>query len=104
MSAYGLFTVKEMSKIACKYSEIVIVPQEAMQDPLETEEFTTLDGIRCKAKRICCWDNSDGRYDEEIEEICQRLWKVGYGMLRSTFIARLGKVGSQWHMIKLAKV
>lgn len=62
-----------------------------------------MDGQVCTAKFIMGLDNSDGRFEEEMNDLCMRTWNVPFSTIRSMWIGRIGSVGNMWHLVELHK-
>ena len=92
-----------MRPILCKYSEIVILPGDALGIPLE-QDYYTADGVRVRVEFQTTWNNVDGDYDTEIDNECNRYFECSFQRIRSLWIGRIGKVGNWWHKIKLVKI
>lgn len=93
-------------KINCKFSDIVIVPYEALDidSARYSNIFVTNDGVSVEASFQTVWKNTDGRYDDEIDDACIKHWDLPFKTIRSIFISRLGSVGDVWYLIKLKKI
>lgn len=86
-------------RINCKFAEYVLAPANAIP-PGDVE---TKDGIACKVKFLTTWNNTDKRYDEELEKVCQERYGCSFSTIRSVWISRLGRVNDIWHLIRLSK-
>lgn len=64
----------------------------------------TADGVACEVKPVTVWDNSDGRYDEEIDDICQKRWGFPFAHIRSGWLGRIGRLNDVWHLVRLEKI
>ena len=62
-----------------------------------------MDGEVVDAKFLCGWENSDRRYDGELDRICKELFNAPFESLRSMWISRLGTVSDYWHLIEFKK-
>ena len=87
-------------KINCKFAEYVLAPVNA----ISSENVETLDGVKCKAIFQTTWNNSDERYNDELEDVCQSRFGCSFQSIRSLWISRLGYVGDYWHLIKLIQI
>ena len=92
-----------MNKIKAKYAENVLVPKEGFSG-LEPGEYETIDGKICNATFICCWDNREGIYDEQLEHICRKFWKLPFSYIKSLWIERCYSVEGYWYLLKLQEV
>lgn len=94
----------DLFQIKAKFSDRILIPDRAIPHGLRDSDYVlTLDGVECVAHFLSTWDNSDGRYDDELEGLCQREWGCSFGVLRSVWIGRIDKVGNYWHLIELRK-
>lgn len=89
-----------MNRIACKYSEIIIAPDNAFGSP-KSDTYITNDGKHVSVRWISCWDNADGQYDKVLDDECASLWGVRYAALKSLWISRLGVCSGHWHKVRL---
>lgn len=110
---YTRMTKKKITKdkearIHCKYAHRVLVPANAIDSPRPIPNDTllrTTDGVLCDIHFIGCWNNADGRFNEELDELCMKEWNVRFNALRSMFKSRLGSINeSPWGLIELEKV
>lgn len=88
-------------KIQCKFAEYMLAPANAI---IDAETYETTDGITCRLKYISTWNNSDGSYDGELEDVCQHRFGCTFSTIRSIWISRLGRIDCYWHLVKMIKV
>ena len=93
-----------MTRIHCKFADVVLVPDNGIDDIILADKVETIDGVKCKTEFMKTWNNSDGRYDEDLDFACNMHWNVSFDRLKSMWYARLGKVGDVWNLIKLTKI
>lgn len=91
-----------MNKIQCKYSDFILGPQNAFA-PGIIGEYETVDNVRCRSFLHTVWNNEDGRFNEELDDICQAYYGCSFSFIRSIWFSRLGKVSDFWHLVKLEK-
>lgn len=90
--------------IKAKYTDKILIPDFALPRGLkEGAQLETMDGVSCLAHFLSTWDNTDGRYDEELDGLCQRQWGVPFQAIRSVWIGRINNIDSLWHYIELKK-
>ena len=89
-----------MKRLNCKFVDRLIVPANA----ISTGRCVTNDGVECNVSYICTWKNSDGKYDAELEEACQRYHGCSFSFIKSVWISRLGSVSDYWHLAKLINI
>lgn len=89
-----------MQKIQCKYADAIIAPANAVVD----DEVETMDGVKCRLSYQATFDNENGRYDEILDDLCQRFYSYPFCSIRSIWIGRIGRVSNYWHWIKLIKI
>ena len=100
---FGLFMEKNRVKV--RFAERVLIPQTALPlGCMDMTEITTDDDVRCAAHFLCGWDNSGGRYNEELNGLCQRQWDCSFDLVRNIWRGRLEFVGDVWHYIELKKI
>lgn len=87
-------------KIQCKFAEYMLAPANAIMD---ADTYETMDGVTCRLKYISTWNNSDGSYDEALEDVCQRKFGCSFSTIRSIWISRLGSVDVYWHLVTMIK-
>lgn len=92
-----------MNKIHCRFNENVLVPIEAI-DGISPGRFITDDQKECSAEFISGWNNKDGRYDEQLEHICQLKWGMSFSAIKSRWIAQYGTLDGFWYYLKLKSV
>lgn len=88
-------------KIKSKFTEMLLAPANVLGNDTEYE---TLDGIICRLEYDTVWNNSDGRYDEELDGICQKYYSCRFSHIRSIWFSRLGDVAEIWHLVKMVKL
>lgn len=87
-------------KIRAKFAEKLLVPANG----IEFGEVETSDGIKCRTEFQATWNNADGMFDDELENICQREYGCSFQAIKSIWISRLTKVSDYWHLVKLIKI
>ena len=88
-------------KIQCKFAEYMLAPANALR---QADSYETMDGIVCRLEYVATWNNSDGSYDGELEDVCQHRFGCPFSTIRSIWISRLGRVDVYWHLVKMIKV
>ena len=90
--------------IKARFADKILAPDLALPRLApEGVALMTSDGVACVAHFLSTWDNGDGRYEVELDRLCQREWDCSFGVLRSVWIGRIDKVGNCWHLIELRK-
>lgn len=90
--------------IKARFADKILAPDLALPRLApEGVALMTSDGVACVAHFLSTWDNTDGRYDEELDGLCQRQWGVPFQVIRSVWIGRINNIGSLWHYIELKK-
>lgn len=89
-----------MSKILSKFTERLLAPRNAFIAGL-SGEYETLDGVTCRTEPIGTWNNKDGYFEEEFDDICQRFYGCPFSAIRSIWFGRLGKISDIWDMVKM---
>lgn len=87
-------------KINSKFVEKLVVPDNGIARGI----VETTDGFRCRAEFRTTWNNADGFFDDELENVCQSEYGCPFGAIRSIWIGRLGNVSDIWHLVKLIKL
>lgn len=93
-----------MGRIQSKFSDFVLIPHEGITPPSVGEVYETQDGVRVKIRFISTWNNSDGEYNDELDDLCIRRWGMTFAFMRSMWISRLPYVGNYWHLVQLSKI
>lgn len=93
-----------MEQIQCNFAERVLIPNGGLKPAATGETYITSDGVKVKVKFLTTWDNTDGRYDNELDELCRRLWGIDFAYIRSMWVSRLYYVGNYWHYVELTKI
>ena len=94
-------------RIESKSAEYVFCPANAIEYGFYTRdssilpELVTSDGVVHRCQFVGTWNNCDGVYEDEFENICQRRYGMPFVSIRSMWIGRLGHVDDFWHLIKL---
>lgn len=88
-----------MYKIFAKYAPFILVPNNAIDTSCLQVE--TQDGIVAGTKFVSTWNNCDGRYSDELNDVCKEKFGVPFTFIRSVWYSRLGEVSDIWHLIKL---
>lgn len=92
-------------RVKARFAGKILIPDAALPRGLgEGDTLETSDGVVCVAHFLSAWDNSDGRYDDELDWFCQREWGLGFPVLRSAWIGRIDNIGNVWHLIELKKI
>lgn len=64
----------------------------------------TNDGKECTALFISGWNNRNGQYDEELDNLCMAKFNLPFESIRSMWFGRLGELSGYWCYIKLKEV
>lgn len=97
-------------RFSAKFAEKVLFPVNAVEysfggSTMDYEPiFLTIDGKKSIPKFHAIWDNTDGRYTEELDSLCQREYNLSFRELRSMWFARLGDIKDIWYFIKLQAI
>ena len=91
-----------MRKIQCKYSEYLVLPQNALT--AGCDEYETLDGVRCRLEFIMSCRNERDAYRDELDDICQKHFGCSFSAIRSIWFDRVGATSDYWHLVKLIKL
>lgn len=90
-----------MYKLKAKYAPMILVPHNGID--VRADKVETQDGVIAGIKFVATWNDNDGRYYDEIDEICKDKFDTPLAFIRSLWFARLGDVGNTWHLIELIK-
>lgn len=91
-----------MEKIQCKFVERILIPSNGIGQP---GRYSTIDGVTVDAKFLGTWNNSDGAFTDELDDICIRLLDAPFSTVYSLWFSRLGgAISGFWHLVKLDKV
>lgn len=104
------FETSKTGKIACRFAEYVLVPHNAIEASffrggiVDKNFFKTMNDKTCLGTFVATWNNEDGRYDDELQQLCRTMFKSSLSAIRSNMLSRLGNVEERWHLIKLSEV
>lgn len=93
-----------MQRINCKYTEYLLVPDNAIGRTYCDDEFMTDDGVRCRLEFQMTCNNKDGLFDDDLDRDCLRHYGCHFSSIRSIWIGRLGQVDDFWHLVKMVKL
>ena len=95
----------DLFQIKAKFSDRILIPDRAIPHGLRDGDYVlTLDGVKCMAHFLSTWDNGGGRYDDDLNGLCERQWNVPFRMIRSTWIGRIDDIGDIWHYMELKRI
>ena len=89
-----------MNSIKAKYAEWVLVPKEGLSG-IESGDYRTLDGKICHADLISVWDNRSGRYDEQLDHVCQKYLGISFSYVKSIWSERCWEIEGYWYLLNL---
>jgi len=89
-----------MNSIKAKYAEWVLVPKEGLSG-IESGDYRTLDGKVCHADLISIWDNRDGRFDDQLDHVCQKYWGLSFSYVKSIWAERCWEIEGYWYLLNL---
>lgn len=89
-----------MKEIKCRYAPFVLVPHEAIVGS-GPGGFVTLDGKVCDAVFVTGYNNREGDYDKELDEICRKNWEIPFSQFKSFWYERCWRIEGFWHYIQL---
>ena len=92
-----------MQKIKCKFAEWVLAPANAF-GPAIAGEYQTEDGRLCQVMVHTVWNNTEGIFDNELDELCQEKFGFPFKTIRSVWISRLDRVDNYWHLVKMVEL
>ena len=90
-----------MQGIQSKYTEYLLAPANAIG---REDIVVTTDGIRCKLVYQSTWNNEGGRFDDQLEDVCQKYYGCPFSTIRSIWMGRLNYLSDYWHLVKMMKV
>ena len=106
-------------ELPVKYNSRVIVPSAVVDkryglylsmcknqldyNALRDALWKTLDGKTVKVKFIAAYNNSDGDYSAELNDMCERYYNgaVTFGLIADVWGKRLGRIDNFWNLIEL---
>ena len=91
-----------MYSIFANYAPFILVPNNAID--VTCEKIKTQDGIVAGTKFVTSWNNADGQYDDDLNDICKEKFGVPFTFIRSIWFSRLGEVSAKWHLVELTKI
>lgn len=90
-----------MKKLLLRYSEKALFPaQLTAGDPIGTC-YVLYGGEQVCFKYIMGCNNTDGSYDCELDELCKRLYGMGFDVVKRTWESRLGRLSGYWHYVEM---
>lgn len=89
-----------MKTIKSKYVEYLLAPANAITDSY----VETADKVKCKLEYQATWNNEFGRYNKELDDICQRYYGTSLEIISNIWSARLGFLSEYWHLVKMVKI
>ena len=90
--------------INARYVERILIPESAFPGgSFESMPIRTSDGVCCTAHFLCTWDNSDHRFDDELDGLCFRQWDCSFDLIRKMWDGRLVDRGNIWHYVELKR-
>lgn len=89
-----------MKTIKSKYVEYLLAPANAITDTI----VETADGVKCKLEYQATWNNEFGRYDAELDDMCQKYYNSSLPVISNIWIGRLGFISEYWHLVKMVKI
>lgn len=94
----------DIFQVKARFAGRILIPDKALpRCAKEGEKLVSSDNVCCMAHFLSTWDNSDGRYDDELEGLCQRQWGLSFAAIRSVWIGRIDNIGTVWHYIELIR-
>ena len=90
--------------INLRYAERALLPGSVFPGGVaDMTPVRTNDGVLCLAHFLSTWDNGGGRYEEELDRLCQRQWNCSFDFIRTIWRGRVEDTGQIWHYIELKK-
>ena len=81
-----------------------LMPSECFRGVEFTDKFRCNSGEIVRVHWCGTYNNEKGWCDNDLERLSQSLYGWSFARVRSSWIARLGKVEGYWYWIKLYKV
>lgn len=90
-----------MKKLLLRYSDRALFTVELTAgDPIGTC-YVLYGGEQVCFKYIMSCNNTDGGYDCMLDELCKRLYGMGFDVVKRTWESRLGRLSSYWHYVEM---
>lgn len=89
-----------MKKIKSKYIEYLLAPANAITETT----VETVDGFICNLRFQSTWNNEYDRYEEQLDDVCQRYYHCPFRAIKSIWFDRLGMLSEYWHLVKMEKI
>lgn len=80
------------------------MPANAVGRAYPTDEFVTLDNVRCHLEFHSTCNNQDGMFDDRLDQECLRLYGCHFDTIKSIWISRLGRLDDYWHTVRMVKM
>lgn len=92
-------------RLQAKYAERILCPRSALGEVGTGDlNLITADGVECAVRFLGTWNNAEGRFNDDLEMVCQNQLGIGFDTVRSIWISRLNGMSDIWDMIELKKL
>lgn len=95
--------------IKSKFAEYVLCPHNAIERDYYRDQFNddavlvTIDGVEARAEFQESCDNEDGRYNQALDDLCQKHYGLSFDQIKSIWLSRIFELDTRWHLLKLFK-
>lgn len=92
--------------IPIKYSKVALIPDDVFgkEQKLPKSKYRCISGEVVHIKYIRGFDNSGGRYDRVLDEICNEIYGCTFSFVNSIWHGRIGHIRGVWHKVMMVKV
>lgn len=70
----------------------------------DSAEFLTTDRRLVRMRVLCAWNDTDGGYDGELDDLCDRLYGMSFKRILSVWRSRYPKMDGYWYLVRLDPV
>lgn len=90
-----------MKKLLLRYSERALIPGVLTAGDEIGTCYVLHGGEEVCFKYIMGCNNTDGRYDEELDVLCKELYGMGFRAIKNVWESRLGRLSGYWHHVEM---
>lgn len=85
-----------------KYAPVVFIPTELTNGNHIAQKYKLAGGEVVTLRWLSTWNNTDGKYDKELDGLCRELYGMDFESVRAVWKRRLGgRLEDWWHKVEM---
>jgi hypothetical protein len=91
-------------KLPLKYTATAFFPTELTTGHSWQQTYELASGEIVRLEYRSTWNNSDGAFDERLNELCRELYGISFTRVKEVWTMRLKDISNWWHKVRMIRL